>query len=61
MKTILTLSIGFWLGRQLYNNYDKHNALNREGLTKARLQEFLEQNDFSKTDSKKYSNSIFRT
>ncbi|GER60112.1 MULTISPECIES: hypothetical protein [Flavobacteriaceae] len=61
MKTILTLGVGFWLGRQLYINYDKRTALRKEAQLKARLQQFLEQNDFSKTDSKKHSNTIFRS
>ena len=61
MKTILTLGVGFWLGRQLYINYDKRTALRKEAQLKARLQQFLEQNDVSKTDSKKHSNTIFRS
>lgn len=58
MKTILTLGVGFWLGRQIYVNYDKRTALKKEAQLKARLQKFLEDNDFSKTESKKQSNRI---
>ena len=58
MKTILTLSVGFWLGRQIYVNYDKRTALRKEAQLKARLQQFLEANNFSKTESKKQSNRI---
>jgi len=58
MKTILTLSVGFWLGRQLYINYDKRTALKKEAQLKARLQQFLEDNNFSKTESKKQSNRL---
>ncbi|WP_339625478.1 hypothetical protein [uncultured Winogradskyella sp.] len=58
MKTILTLGVGFWLGRQIYINYDKRTALKKEAQLKARLQKFLEDNDFSKTESKKQSNRI---
>ena len=61
MKTIRTLGVGFWLGRQIYINYDKRTALKKEAQLKARLQQFLEQNDFSKTDSKKHINTIFRS
>jgi len=39
MKTILTLGVGFWLGRQLYINYDKRTALRKEAQLKARLQQ----------------------
>jgi len=58
MKTILTLGVGFWLGRQIYVNYDKRTALKKEAQLKARLQKFLEDNNFSKTESKKQSNRI---
>jgi ribosomal protein S3 len=58
MKTILTLGVGFWLGRQIYVNYDKRTALKKEAQIKARLQKFLEDNDFSKTEIKKQSNRI---
>tara|TARA_R100001377_G_scaffold59715_1_gene36040 strand:- start:597 stop:779 length:183 start_codon:yes stop_codon:yes gene_type:complete len=58
MKTILTLGVGFWLGRQIYVNYDKRTALKKEAQIKARLQKFLADNDFSKTESKKQSNRI---
>ena len=58
MRTILTLGVGFWLGRQMYVNYDKRTALKKEAALKARLQKFLEDNDFSKTESKKQSNRI---
>jgi hypothetical protein len=60
MKTILTLGVGFWLGRQMYVNYDKRTALKKEAQLKARLQKFLEDNNFSKTESKKQSNRIVR-
>jgi hypothetical protein len=60
MKTILTLGVGFWLGRQMYVNYDKRTALKKEAALKARLQKFLEDNNFSKTESKKQSNRIVR-
>ncbi|WP_407264861.1 hypothetical protein R5N98_12425 [Tenacibaculum maritimum] len=58
MKTILTLGVGFWLGRQIYVNYDKRTALKKEAQLKARLQKFLKDNDFSETESKKQSNRI---
>ena len=58
MKTILTLGVGFWLGRQIYVNYDKRTALKKEAQLKARLQKFLEDNDFSKAESKKQTHRI---
>lgn len=58
MKTILTLGVGFWLGRQIYINYDKRTALRKEAQLKKRLQDFFEDNDFTKTESKKHINRI---
>lgn len=58
MKTILTLGVGFWLGRQIYINYDKRIALKKEAQLKARLQKFLEENDFTKAESQKQTNRI---
>lgn len=58
MKTILTLGVGFWLGRQIYINYDKRIALKKEAQLKARLQKFLEENDFTKAESQKQKNRI---
>lgn len=51
MKTILTLGVGFWLGRQVYVNYDKRNTLKKEAQLKARLEKFLEAHDFSKAET----------
>lgn len=58
MKTILTLGVGFWLGRQIYINYDRRTALRKEAQLKARLKQFLEDNDFSKTESEQHINRI---
>lgn len=58
MKTILTLGVGFWLGRQIYINYDKRTVLKKEAQLKARLQKFLEENDFTKAESQKQKNRI---
>lgn len=58
MKTILTLGVGFWLGRQIYINYDKRTAHRKEAQLKKRLQSFLEDNDFTKTESEKHINRI---
>ncbi len=58
MKTIITLGVGFWLGRQLYINYDKQQALKKEEIIKKRLTSFLEENNFSKAELKKYATKI---
>lgn len=58
MKTIITLGVGFWLGRQLYINYDKQEALKKETAIKKRLVSFLEEKQFSSAELKQYSKKI---
>ena len=58
MKTIITLGIGFWLGRQIYINYDKKESRQKEARLKKRLLDFLEVNNFSKIESKKQAKTI---
>lgn len=58
MKTVLTLGIGFWLGRQIYINYDKKTARQKEEHLKKRLLSFLEDHKFSKSESTKHANNI---
>ena len=41
MRTILSLAVGFWLGRQLYVQYDKAEALKREQALQKRMLELL--------------------
>ncbi|TGV03636.1 hypothetical protein [Flavivirga rizhaonensis] len=61
MKTIITLGIGFWLGRQIYINYDKKESRQKEARLKKRLLDFLEVNNFSKTESKKQAKKILES
>lgn len=58
MKTILTLGVGIWLGRQIYTNYEKRSTLRKEAQLKARLLQFLEANNFSTTESAIHSKQI---
>ncbi len=58
MKTILTLGVGFWLGRQLYINYDKKEARQKEAQIKRRLTQFLEDQNFSKAELDRFSSKI---
>jgi len=60
MKTILTLSVGFWLGRQIYINYGKREALQKEAHLKKRLTDFLERQNFSQKEQQKHSKQIIR-
>lgn len=38
MKTILTLSVGFWIGRQVYINYNREQTQSREAAIKKQLE-----------------------
>ena len=58
MKTIITLGVGFWLGRQLFINFDRQEALKKETAIKKRLVSFLKEKRFSSTELKQYSNKI---
>ncbi len=44
MRTIMSLAVGFFLGRQLYLQYDKEEALKREQAFKDRIKKLLEEN-----------------
>jgi hypothetical protein len=58
MKTIITLAVGFWLGRQIYIKYDKEEAKKMEEGVKNRLQSFLKDNGLSKTEVKETTEDI---
>lgn len=60
MKTVVTLGVGFWLGRQLYMNYDRKNTLRKERALKKRLSDFLEQQQFSEKDIEKIYHQILK-
>ena len=50
MKTVAALAVGFWLGRQLYINYDRQQAIQREAAVKRRLKNVLADFGISKTE-----------
>jgi len=58
MKTIITLAVGFWLGRQIYIKYDKEQAKEMEEGMKKRLQSFLKENGLTKTEVKETTEDI---
>lgn len=58
MKTIITLAVGFWLGRQIYIKYDKEQAKEMEEGIKKRLQSFLKENGLTKTEVKETTEEI---
>ncbi|MFY0689151.1 MAG: hypothetical protein JXQ90_18420 [Cyclobacteriaceae bacterium] len=58
MKTILSLAVGFWLGRQIYIQYDKEEALLKEKAVKKKMRAFLEENGFTKTEAKEQTSEL---
>ena len=58
VRTVITLAVGFWLGRQLYINYDKAEAKKKEAQIKRRLGNFLKENGLTKTALKETTDEI---
>jgi hypothetical protein len=58
MKTVITLAIGFFIGRQIYINYDKNEARKKEAAVKDRLKQFLQDNGLNQHDANKESDKI---
>ena len=58
MKTVLTLAVGFWIGRQLYINFDKKEARLKEQKIKKRLQQFLEDNGLTVKEANETTNEL---
>ena len=58
MRTILSLAVGFWLGRQIYLQYDKEEALKKEKVVKDRLRKFLEENGLTKSEAKEQTSDL---
>lgn len=58
MRTILSLAVGFWLGRQIYIQYDKEEALKKEKVVKDRLRKFLEENGLTKSEAKEQTSDL---
>lgn len=61
MKTVITLAIGFWIGRQIYINFDKEEARLKEQKAKNRLKQFLEDNGLTVTEAKEQADEILGT
>ncbi|PZX43519.1 hypothetical protein LX97_00520 [Nonlabens dokdonensis] len=58
MRTIITLGVGFWLGRQLYINHDKRVARAKETRLKRRLVSFLKEKDLDTKNAQKQANQL---
>lgn len=58
MRTVIALAIGFWVGRQIYINYDKEEARIKEAKAKKRLKQFLEENGLTQSEAHEQSDEI---
>lgn len=58
MRTIITLGVGFWLGRQLYINHDKRVARAKETRLKQRLVSFLKEKDLDLKKAQKQADQL---
>lgn len=58
MRTIITLGVGFWLGRQLYINHDKRVARAKETRLKQRLVSFLKEKDLDLKNAQKQADQL---
>ena len=61
MRTVIALAIGFWVGRQVYINYDKEEARKKEAQAKKRMQKFLEENGLTRIEASEQSDEILKT
>ena len=61
MRTVIALAIGFWVGRQIYINFDKEEARQKEKEAKKRLNQFLEENGLTVKEAKAQANEILGT
>lgn len=61
MRTVIALAIGFWVGRQIYINFDKEEARQKEREAKKRLKKFLEENGLTVSEAKEQTNEILGT
>lgn len=51
MKTVIVLAIGFWIGRQIYVNFDKEEAKRKETKLRQRLIQLLQEQGFTKGEA----------
>ena len=51
MKTVLVLAIGFWIGRQIYINFDQEEAKQKEAKLKEKLLQYFQKQGFSKKEA----------
>ena len=58
MKTVLAISIGFFIARQIYINMDKSEARKKEKAVEKKLKDFLTEKGLSPKEIKQQSKEI---
>lgn len=58
MRTVITLAVGFWLGRSIYINYDRETAKKKEDAIKKRLKKVLSEYGLSSSEVKETTQEI---
>lgn len=58
MRTVITLAVGFWLGRSIYIHYDKETAKKKEAAIQKRLKNVLSEYGLSSSEIKETAKEI---
>lgn len=61
MRTVIGLAIGFIIARQIYINYDKEQANQKEKALKNRLKRFLQDNGLTLREAEHEANKLITT
>ncbi|WP_157366736.1 hypothetical protein [Aquimarina agarilytica] len=60
MKTVLSLAVGFWVGRQVYINYNASQAKAREAHIKKQLMAVFEKSRIKSKQLQEQIEQIFK-
>lgn len=61
MRTIITLAIGFYFGREIYLKHDKQKVMEKEEAIKQKLKSFLYDSGMTRAEAKETANEIVKT
>ncbi len=61
MKSLMTFALGFFIARQVYINFDKQEARNKEARLKRKVEDLLEDIGLSKKEAQEHSTEILKT
>lgn len=60
MKSLITFALGFIIARQVYINFDKQEARNKEAKLKQKVEDLLEDIGLSKKEAKEQSQQLLK-